>query len=134
MKNMIKVYVYFNLRKKVFSIKALEGYMKGKVIKYADKNELILIKEATFKVSEKGRQRVLQEHRKNVHAGIQGYMLVQNKKEKNVDIHKLKEAYYNPYLVKTFVDKETNDSIFTTDYVVLYENKVLYKKIEKKEK
>lgn len=65
----MKVFIYFNLHKKCFSIKALEGPNKGRVIAHRSK---ALVFDATFKVSEAGRQRVLREQRKNVHAGVVG--------------------------------------------------------------
>ncbi len=65
----MKVFVYFNLRRKLFSIKALEGPMKGRVV--AHRHD-VLINDATFKVSEAGRQRVIRERCKNVHAGVSG--------------------------------------------------------------
>jgi len=65
----MKVFVYFNLRKRCFSVKALEGMYKGRVIAHRDSLHL---QDAEFKVSEKGRQRVIRERRKNVHAGVVG--------------------------------------------------------------
>lgn len=65
----MKVFVYFNLHRKLFSVKALEGDMKGRVIAH---RQHVLITDATFKVSEAGRQRVIREQRKNVHAGVSG--------------------------------------------------------------
>ena len=65
----MKVYVYFNLHRKCFSIKALEGANKGRVVAHRDD---VLLFDATFKVSEAGRQRVLRERKKNVHAGVVG--------------------------------------------------------------
>lgn len=65
----MKVFVYFNLHRKLFSVKALEGDMKGRVIAH---RQHVLINDATFKVSEAGRQRVIREKRKNVHAGVSG--------------------------------------------------------------
>ena len=65
----MKVFVYFNLHKKCFSIKALEGAMKGRVVAHRDN---VLLFHATFKVSQAGRERVLREKRKNVHAGVCG--------------------------------------------------------------
>ena len=67
----MRVFVYFNLHKKCLSVKALEGESKGRVIAHADSVELV---NATFKVSQAGRQRVLRERRKNVHAGVVGTM------------------------------------------------------------
>lgn len=66
----MKVFVYFNLHRKCFSIKALEGKDKGRVVAHRDD---VLLFDATFKVSETGRQRVLRERKKNVHAGVVGY-------------------------------------------------------------
>lgn len=65
----MKVFVYFNLHRKCFSIKALEGVNKGRVVAHRDD---VLLFDATFKVSEAGRQRVLRERKKNVHAGVVG--------------------------------------------------------------
>ncbi len=61
----MRVYVYFNLHRKCFSIKALEGAMKGRVIAHRDN---VLLFHTTFKVSQAGRERVIREKRKNVHA------------------------------------------------------------------
>jgi hypothetical protein len=68
----MRVFVYWNLHRKCFSVKALEGANKGRVVAHV--NELLL-RNATFKVSEAGRQRVLREKRKNVHAGVAGEWL-----------------------------------------------------------
>lgn len=65
----MRVFVYFNLHKKCWSIRAMEGNQKGRVIAHAQAVELA---NCTFKVSEAGRQRVLREKRKNVHAGVVG--------------------------------------------------------------
>lgn len=96
----MRVFVYFNLHKKLWSVKALEGDMKGRVI--AHKRELTLTN-ATPKVSEKGRQRVLQERRKNVHAGVVGEW---NATDPDINLPAdrkyLGRLYYNPYYVNTF--------------------------------
>lgn len=70
----MKVFIYRNLNRKgcVYSIKAVEGRHRGLVLGYASH---ILVAEAQFKVSEAGRQRVLANRRKNVHAGIVGLLL-----------------------------------------------------------
>lgn len=66
----MKVFVYFNLHKKCFSIKALEGDCKGRVVAH---RTALTLHDVTFKVSEAGRQRVLRERKKNVHAGVVGH-------------------------------------------------------------
>lgn len=66
----MKVFVYWNLHKYVFSVK-----YRGRVIAHA--RDFILA-DADFVVSEAGRQRVLASGRKNVHAGIKGEMIACN--------------------------------------------------------
>jgi hypothetical protein len=65
----MKVFVYYNLHRKCFSVKTLEGEFKGRVIAHAS---YVSLHDCRFKVSEAGRQRVLREKRKNVHAGVVG--------------------------------------------------------------
>lgn len=91
----MKVAVYFNLHRKTFSVKALEGENKGRVIHHADH---VHLENAKFKVSQAGRERVLREKRKNVHAFVIGELksLVQTPIVGE-------RVTYNPYLYDTFV-------------------------------
>lgn len=92
----MKVFVYYNLHKHVFSIKAMEGDRKGRVVGYTTH---VILSDATPKVSEAGRLRVIRERKKNVHAGIVGIV------ESLGDIGKQigEEVTYNPYKFSTFV-------------------------------
>lgn len=63
----MKVFVYWNLHKGMWSVKALEGPNKGRVIARVP---AITLANVQGKVSEAGRQRVLREGKKNVHAGL----------------------------------------------------------------
>lgn len=65
----MRVFVYFNLHRKVWSVKALDGAAKGRVVAHASH---VALCDAVCRVSEAGRQRVIREQRKNVHAGIVG--------------------------------------------------------------
>ncbi len=65
----MKVFVYWNLHRGMWSVKALEGPDKGRVIARVD---TVLLRDVTGKVSQAGRQRVLKERKKNVHAGLVG--------------------------------------------------------------
>lgn len=65
----MRVFMYFNLHRHCWSLKALEGPSAGRVVAHAASVKLT---GCTFRVSEAGRQRVLAEKRKNVHAGIVG--------------------------------------------------------------
>jgi hypothetical protein len=105
----MKVFVYFNLHKKVWSVKALEGENKGRVIQHAS---YLKLKNATFKVSEAGRQRVLREKRKNVHAGIVGYLTDE------IPVALYTQVSYNPYKGPTFTNKVDGTPVFSAECVV----------------
>lgn len=65
----MKVFIYRNLHTGKWSIKALEGPSKGLVIAHA---RAIVLSDVTPKVSQAGRQRVLNERKKYVHASLVG--------------------------------------------------------------
>lgn len=65
----MKVFVYRNLHQNCWSVKSKET---GRVIAHADEVNLSGVE---FKVSEPGRQRVLREKSKNVHAGLAGTLV-----------------------------------------------------------
>lgn len=88
-----RVKVYRNLHKDTYSI---ADATSGKVLGHAD---AITLKTASLKVSEAGRQRVLRERKKNVHAFVIGN-IVSLSGDKQAQRH---EAYYNPYKTAQFV-------------------------------
>jgi len=92
-----KVFVYKNLHKGCWSIKQ-DGLVK------AHAKELTLY-DCTMYVNRKGRERVLRERRKNVHAGIKG--LLKNAYFARVwdDLpeDQFDEITYNPYKYSSFV-------------------------------
>ena len=110
----IKVFVYYNLRKKVFSVKALEGKKKGLVIAHLDR---LIVDQAEFVVSAAGRQRVLREQRKNVHAGVKGILTAWV--VGSSDWADLTPVTYNPYLYTTFVEKSTLSPVYKARFAVL---------------
>lgn len=111
----MKVFVYFNLHKKCFSLKALEGPDKGRVIMHAT---YVKLRDCTFKVSEAGRQRVLREKKKNVHAGCVGTVL-----SAGTIMQEVPEAYskvqYNPYKAAYFVTAEDHQPVHTAHLAFL---------------
>jgi hypothetical protein len=111
-----EVFVYFNLHKKCFSVKDAKT---GLVIAHTDKIEL---EEVTFKVSEAGRQRVLREKRKNVHAGVKGKYVGCPR----VLDFKEPQATYNPYKYDSFVDKTTEMKLEKASRVKLSNKQVFY--------
>ena len=112
----MRVFVYYNLHQHCFSLKALEGPHKGKVIAHAS---AVMLESCTFKVSEKGRQKVLSTRVKNVHAGIMG-TIGQGSQGTNL----LAEVIYNPYVNEQFVHKESKKTIETASHVWLEHKKV----------
>ena len=114
----IRVFVYFNLHKKCFSIKALEGERKGLVIAHRD---LVILTKCKFKVSEAGRQRVLREKRKNVHAGVTGVWINGDRVESHYEFLSMvgRQVTYNPYKYASFVVKATEQSIDKADVVAM---------------
>lgn len=73
---------------------------------------MIALEDVVFKVSEAGRQRVLREKRKNVHAGVLGTVL-------GIPVlQPADKAFYNPYKYDSFVDVN-GQRLSTASLVVL---------------
>jgi hypothetical protein len=107
----MKVFVYFNLHKRVFSVKALEGANKGRVIGH---REEVFLHNVQFKVSQAGRERVLREKKKNVHAGVVGYLdrsRIINDYDMNIT--------YNPYKYSSFVKRADETPVTAANHVRL---------------
>jgi len=109
---MKKYYIYRNLHKNMFSVK-----YDGKVIKWTN---FEIIKNVEFKVSQKGRERVIKEKRKNVHATIAGDLI----DSINLKNYELIELYYNPYITETFQIKYNKEPIYNADLVLVINNKM----------
>ena len=84
----MKVRVYRNLNKKCLSV---QSWVEGKGWRVTDHVQKIFLDNASFKVSQAGRRRVLAEQKKNVHAFIVGER-VDTPKANAVELVK-----YNPY-------------------------------------
>jgi hypothetical protein len=114
---MKKVRIYYHFRKKLFSVQEkVNG--SWKVVEYTKD---IYLRNATFKVSEAGRQRVLKEKRKNVHAFILG--------ERWPFIPKSfvyrDEVSYNPYTGPNFMVKSEGKPLDYAKYVTIVDGKVI---------
>lgn len=112
----MKVFVYWNLHRGLWSVKALEGPQKGRVIA---REPFVALLGATPKVSEAGRQRVLREQKKNVHAGIVGHLAVAPFAPRGP--HKgprARQVTYNPYKGPSFVYRDTGEDFVAS--VVAY--------------
>lgn len=109
---MNKVQVYWNSHKKLFSIR-----YKRKIIGWKTKFALYKPK---FVVSKAGRERVLREQRKSVHAWVEGSIDSKDEPKLNyknyIDIIK-KHPTYNPFKNESFVD-EYKCPIYGSDSIV----------------
>lgn len=94
------VEVYYNIKKHVYSIRDKKS---GLVVCHA---KSVTLKNAVFKISQKGRERVLREGVKNVHAYVVGELLSTD--QELSDFIGLKAVYYNPKKTSHFVDIETS--------------------------
>jgi len=120
-----KVDVYFNLHKKVFSVK------DGKSGLVTDHSNGVLILNPVFKVSEKGRQRVIKEQRKNVHAAVRGQLISKDLQDvESVKAHlesqgyKLHAATYQPYVCGSFILVDTKEAISQAQMAFLINKKI----------
>ncbi|AMW64345.1 hypothetical protein SEA_CHIPMUNK_89 [Mycobacterium phage ChipMunk] len=109
----MRVFVYWNLHRGMWSVKALEGPDKGRVIA---RHQHVVLRNVTGKVSEAGRQRVLREGRKNVHAGLVGE-LVQG--EAVTLPAEARTVTYNPRKYETFVHTDDESPFQGSDLAVL---------------
>ena len=114
------VYVYKNLHKDCWSVK-----QHGLVKAHISKDEEVGLWDCYFHVDIKGREKVLKEKRKNVHAFVKGYLQDAEKVSTNpLVMTKEVEVTYNPYKYETFVDKSDESFVYYADEVKLTHNKV----------
>mgnify|MGYP003116630655 FL=1 len=102
----MRVEIYFNLHKKVFSMRH-----KGKVIAHVYN---AMLKDVSFVVQPAGRAKVLRDKKKNVHAFARGELIEQVP----VDNYVGNVAKYNPYKAATFVDKD-DEPLYNSDIAYL---------------
>ena len=96
----IKAMVYKNLHNGMFSIR-----QNGLVVAHVDS---VVLSPALFKVNQSGRQRVLVEKKKNVHAYVIGYVEGVNI---DVEVGGMIPVSYNPYKFKHFYIKSTEEPV-----------------------
>lgn len=122
-----KCSVYYNLHKHCWSVK---DQKTGHVIAHADS---VTLSDSEFVVNEKGRERVLQQRQKNVHAFVRG-------KVTGIDLSDWMDKYpnrfetvgessrkpkkavaigYNPYKYSTFVNRADETPVLASPKVVM---------------
>ena len=131
----MKVDVYRNLHNGMYSIKSREAGTRGLVIAHADR---VWLNDVEFIVSEAGRNRVLREKKKYVHAFVRGTLssFFGMVRDVDVDLSKVGEwthmepnyvdmlglGYnftYNPYAYSTFIDRDTEQALRWADSAFL---------------
>lgn len=88
------VEVYRNLHNGKWSIRDKKSKL---IVGHAD---IITVHDATFKVSKAGREKVLREKKKNVHAIVEGTLIAEGKDEAYGFTRPVR---YNPYKYETFM-------------------------------
>ena len=96
-----------NLHKLVWSVR-----QDGRI---AEHTKYIMLKDARFLVGQAGRKKVLREKKKNVHAGISGYIVdrVPNVPDFCTTVS------YNPYENETFINFSNEKPILWAPHVVM---------------
>jgi hypothetical protein len=128
----IRVEVYYNLHRKCLSVRSrVTGPTYGKVIGHLP---AIVLHNVTFHVSEPGRQRVLREKRKNVHAVVRGEVNLEwlrrvFAQEQACDPYivtpkappaladRIVPVTYNPYMYETFVTRHSERPVVAAEMV-----------------
>jgi hypothetical protein len=98
----MRVEVYFNLHKKTFSVRSARS---GRVMLHTDN---VHIANPEFVVRQSGRNRVLSEGKKNVHAFVRGDATYFDDTNRPT----LDTLTYNPYKYASFVDKQTEEPVY----------------------
>lgn len=112
-----KYYLYRNLHTNTFSVQH-----KQKVI---DHPVSCIMFDVKFKVSQKGRNKVLKTRQKNVHAKISGtsYSTIPSKQDLRDHI----EVFYNPYYTEFFCDASGSE-ILSAEYAICIDNRIFIKR------
>lgn len=111
-----RVMVYFNLHSQLFSMKDVAT---GLVLAHGNG---IMLEDIEFKVQQSGRERVIKEKKKNVHAFVIG-KYVGTADELS---YPLRDAYYNPYKQDSFTDKHTGRELSQATIAYLNNKQVKY--------
>ena len=114
----MRVEIYWNLHKRLFSVRALEGEHKGRVI--AHSYGICLVR-AKFVVQPAGRERVRRENKKNVHAFVRGQIVDRAWAvvgfSRRCPSRRPVNITYNPYMHDSFVNFDTKSPVYKSDLV-----------------
>lgn len=116
----LPVRVFKNLKYGCYSI------MQRGVIRASAKQ--VRLSDVEFRVRESGRQRMLREKRKNVHAFAVGHLVdyVHPGDERELEPMAGRSAFYDPYRYASFVDGETKAPVISVRTARFDEDGVIY--------
>lgn len=131
----MKCYIYRNLHKPghTYSLRAMEGEHKGRVIGYSS---CFAVEDVKFVVNEAGRQKVLATGHKNVHAAIVGNVTslysYESRRSTQIELYETyynltsrrTEVKYNPHKAATFYDVNTDEPVRGASIVVVSGNRL----------
>jgi len=118
----MRVEVYKNLHNGLMSVRH-----KGRVITH---ESTVLIKDPEFVVQPAGRERVVREGRKNVHAFVRGDLVgfsLANTQMTGFDDDELRKVSYNPYKAAHFYDKDTDQPVYNASEALVTTQGVWYR-------
>ena len=107
---MLRVEVYWNLHRKCWSVR----HANGNLIENNPHRIYVELEDVAWVVQPGGRQRVLREGKKNVHAFARGF-LVEGGHENRSGCGAITEVTYNPYKHSTFIDKQSEQGAPVTN-------------------
>ena len=116
------LFVYRNLHYRNQVMWSCKDVKTGRV---AYHSPLVVLGNATFKVSQAGRARVLREQSKNVHAGVQGSPIPFGLDE--IAESEWIKVTYNPYKYDSFIRCDTGERISTAVKVLINQQGVFAK-------
>jgi hypothetical protein len=114
------VRVFKNLKHGCYSI------MQRGVVKASAR--VVRLADVEFRVGEKGRQRMIRERRKNVHAFAVGHLVdyVHPSDSRDIAPPQGRGAFYDPYRFESFVDSETEAPVTAVRVAHFDEDGVVY--------
>ena len=102
----MRVELYWNIPKKKYSVRALEGEHKGKVFTHTRHAQ---ITNGRFVVQQGGQNLVRESGQKNVHAFIRGYLNVDEWHEEYAKKMLWRRVRYNPHVDDFFMVQKFSD-------------------------
>lgn len=110
--------LYRNLHRGCFSMQQYIPNKGYRVVKHITDD--CILHGCTFKVYQSGREKVLREKQKNVHAYVEFTSY-----ENGLQLHSETQPYYNPYKFNQFVNSHTHQPLNQT-YTIQIKNNQLY--------